>query len=205
MADAWLNPPPFRSRGATVYLPEVRAPMFPLQLAVDLFSLEPGHLPHGLPAVTFSAKVDTHTGAMLDMRVRPSRIGTITKLTYEAADALIAPAVSGEAPAGSAEAAARLQDLSDLTAALRARRRAAGAVSFTLPKVRPSNIPACVCLRVGLTRWVLRPMQPKLVVEAAAGTVAVSLEKASSPAHLMVEELMILAGHIAATVASDVR
>ena len=26
MAEAWLNPPPFRSRGATVYLPEVRAP-----------------------------------------------------------------------------------------------------------------------------------------------------------------------------------
>ena len=124
-----------------MYLPEVRAPMFPLQLAVELFSLEPGHLPHGLPAVTFSAKVDTHSGAVLDMRVRPSRIGTITKLTYEAADALIAPAPTPtqEATASPADTAARLRDLSDLTDALRARRRAAGAVSFTLPKARPSK------------------------------------------------------------------
>ena len=107
--------------------------MFPPELATDLFSLEPGHLPDGLPAMTFSATVDTATGALLDMRISPSAVGDIVKLTYDDVDATLG---GGQATAAAAVAAPDLHDLLGLAHKLRARRKAAGAMAFTLPKVR---------------------------------------------------------------------
>ncbi len=45
-----------RARTSTIYLPELKAPMFPLSISQDVLSLREGVERQGPPALTFSGK-----------------------------------------------------------------------------------------------------------------------------------------------------
>jgi len=121
-----------RGRGLTVYTPSFKAHMFPKALSTDLFSLEPGHEKEGIPAVTFSGKINDADATLLDFKVTPSILGRIEKVNYDQADKLIN---SRDVIPGEQTTAGNIRHLYELTLGMRARRVDNGAISMNSPSV----------------------------------------------------------------------
>jgi len=105
-----------RARGATLYLPDARAPMLPPQ-AIERLGLG---LAEVSPALSFG--LDLGPGnEILDTQVVPSWV-RVTRLSYEEAETRLE-----EAP---------FQDLLQIAQASQARRQERGAINIDLPEVR---------------------------------------------------------------------
>jgi len=80
------------SRSSTMYLPELRAMMFPANLTNSLFSIEPDQ---NTAVFTVSFRYSSQ-GHIADYRVRLGLVRRVVKLTYEEVDAMLANQVSTE-------------------------------------------------------------------------------------------------------------
>ena len=105
-----------RDRGATLYLPDGKAPMLPPSAARRLGM----GLSETSPALSFGLELDAD-GNVTDLRVTPSTV-RVTRLTYEEAEKRL------DAPP--------LDELYALAREFHARRRQNGAVRIDLPEVR---------------------------------------------------------------------
>ena len=82
------------SRAVTYYLPEGRVLMMPSRIAEDAAALLPGV---DRPALSFFATLD-ETGALLESEIAPSIIRSRARVTYEEADASVLREQEGGAP-----------------------------------------------------------------------------------------------------------
>ena len=82
------------SRASTMYLPELRAMMFPAILTNTLFSIEPNKR---TAVFTVSFRID-EKGDVADYKIRTGFVEKVQKLTYEQTDALIDNSVSPSDP-----------------------------------------------------------------------------------------------------------
>ena len=73
------------SRASTMYLPELRAMMFPAILTNTLFSIEPGRR---TAVFTVSFRYDAR-GEIIDYRIQSAMVERVQKLTYEETDSLL--------------------------------------------------------------------------------------------------------------------
>lgn len=160
-----------QSRTVTVYLPDRRALMLPSALSEDAASLISGVV---RPTLSFFATVDG-AGSLLESEIVPSVIRSRGRVTYEEADAAVrsGDALSGvpapELPAG---VVGQLRALHGLALRLEAARVAAGAHVIRAPEVD---------LRA-----------------AADGSLTLKRMEADDPGRVLVSEMMVLAGRIAA-------
>jgi exoribonuclease-2 len=113
-----------RRRGATVYMPTGRIPMFPTELSEGAFSLQRGEL---RPALSFMVEFDGR-GQLGAWRIVPSVVRVTHRLTYDEADDLLGEA-EGELP----EALRTLHALCDHLASERLDR---GAFQIHIPDVK---------------------------------------------------------------------
>ncbi|NLF92526.1 MAG: RNB domain-containing ribonuclease [Oligosphaeraceae bacterium] len=111
-------------RPLSLYLPTTVVTMFPERLGCDLASLEAGKL---RPALSFLVEFSPE-GELLDWEMTLSQIKVARRLTYHAADALLAT--------GEGETGAALQALQRLGGHLRQVREEAGAVSLNRPELK---------------------------------------------------------------------
>ena len=118
-----------RARGATLYLPDTRAPMLP-PLAIERLGLG---LADVSPALSFGLDLGAG-GEMVGLEVVPSWV-RVTRLTYEEAEARLE-----ETP---------FQSLLQIAQANQDRREARGAINIDLPEVR---------MRVEQGQVVIRPL-----------------------------------------------
>lgn len=120
------------ARAATYYFPDGKLPMLPPCLGDDAASLMPGA---DRPALSFLVTLSL-LGEILDVSITPSLIRSRGRMTYEAADAILAGgSIPGPLP-GQAEAIAEaLGRLRPLCEVLEADRIAAGAVVIRAPEV----------------------------------------------------------------------
>jgi exoribonuclease-2 len=108
-----------QERGTSIYLPEMRLPMFPEEISENTLSL----LAHQeRPALSFLVEVSPE-GEIRDWQIRPSRIRVKRRLTYQEVDQFLA------------ERDETLAALIRLTQQLKARRLAQGGYELKLPEV----------------------------------------------------------------------
>ena len=175
-AEAW-------ARGSSVYFPTGAVPMMPRPLATGPMSLR-GSASSGGTAVATScalsigADVDMESGEVLHAVLTPSTVAVTHKLTYDQADQLLATSEAGHP-------LALLAAVAQVRAECRAR---GGAVNVDLPQVEVHVTGACLSggpasARVHLSR--IDPLPP------------------GYGARNLVQECMVLAGHVAAKFAGD--
>ncbi|MCL6622359.1 MAG: RNB domain-containing ribonuclease [Syntrophobacterales bacterium] len=107
-----------RERATSIYLPELRLPMFPEELSENTLSLLEGE---ERLALSFLIHL-TPAGEVRDAAIHPSVIRVKRRLTYAQVDAIL-------------EGDPVLRRLADLTARLKARRLAAGGYELKLPEI----------------------------------------------------------------------
>lgn len=111
------------ARGTSLYLPGLTVPMLPERLCNDLCSLMPD-----VDRLAMSLFMDIRDGAVVDHRLTKSVIHSKARLTYRDVNRLWA---AGESDI-SEDIRQALNDMRELSRALRARRDAAGAIDFEL-------------------------------------------------------------------------
>jgi exoribonuclease-2 len=160
-----------QARAVTLYLPDRRALMLPSPLSEDAASLVSDA---ARPTLSFLATVDAE-GALAAWEIVPSVIRSRGRVTYEEADAAVRSAQEGatvpepELPAG---VAGQLRAIHAIALRLEAARVAAGAHVIRAPEVD---------LRVGMD-----------------GSIDIKRMEADDPGRVLVSEMMVLAGRIAA-------
>src|SRR5258708_18270764 len=107
------------ARGTTVYLPETTVRWLPDPISTGAATLAVG----GERRVLTTDVELSAIGELISYKIYPERIRIGARLTYEAADRILA----GECPTADPSTFALLDRLRDTTAKLRDRRRAAGA------------------------------------------------------------------------------
>ncbi|MDX9721757.1 MAG: RNB domain-containing ribonuclease [Myxococcota bacterium] len=113
-----------RRRATTLYLPEAKLPMFPLELSEDLFSLLPGE---ERAALSFWLEFDEDFRCLSE-RLERTWIRSAGRLSYTEVDALL------EQPRSSSGFLSALPRLSELCATLARRREDNGAFSLDIPE-----------------------------------------------------------------------
>jgi hypothetical protein len=158
-------------RATSVYLPECTYAMLPHEV-VSHCGLDAGERA-GAPvqALTFSMLLDRATGALTSWRVQPTRV-TVKRLTYEAVDAILSDVASPLTDGLPARVADDVRLLYAIAQQRVCYRRNAGAVLMHFP----------------------RP----IVKVAADGTIAVKAEFVRTASSVLIEELMVAAGEVAA-------
>ena len=160
-----------QSRAVTLYLPDRRALMLPSPISEEAASLVAGA---ARPSLSFIATIDA-TGALLDWEITPSVIRSRGRITYEEADAAVRSGQEGSPfaepvlPPGTVE---QLRALHAVALLLEAGRVAAGAHVIRAPEVD---------LRV----------EPD-------GSITIKRMESDDPGRVLVSEMMVLAGRIAA-------
>lgn len=157
------------ARGTTVYLPETTIRMLPDPLSTAAASLIADAERHVL---TTDARLSP-TGELLGYSIVPERIKVGAKLSYDAADRMLASGASG---AEEAENLKLLTRLRDAAAKLRERRLAAGA-------------------------RLIHRREPK--VSVVDDSIEVKVIDSSSMSRELVAEFMVLSNYIAARIAAD--
>jgi len=158
-----------RRRASTIYLPHRRYAMFPQSL-VQLFTLAPNQ-PN--TALTFSARLDPATGALVDYRVQPSLVD-ITRVTYHQVEHVLdSPILAGDVLSSD------LFDLYKVAELRRTYRNNIGARLINLP-------------------------DPDVKVTREDDRAEIKLLPNTTPkSRVLVEELMVLAGELAAKLAIE--
>ena len=160
-----------QTRAVTLYLPDRRVLMLPPPISEDAASLVSDTV---RPALSFFATVDD-AGALVAWEIAPSVIRSRGRVTYEEADAAVRSAQEGtsvaepELPAG---LCGQLWALHDVALKLESSRIAEGAHLIRAPEVD---------LRVGTD-----------------GSITLKRMGADDPGRVLVSEMMVLAGRIAA-------
>ncbi len=106
------------NRGSSIYMPDLKVPMLPVNLAEGLCSLRAGEL---RPGVSVLAKL-TPMGELMDFEIVPSVIRVARQLTYYDANVM-------------ADDDREIRILRDLAGKFRETRLADGAVQITLPEI----------------------------------------------------------------------
>jgi exoribonuclease-2 len=157
-----------RRRASTIYLPHRRYAMFPPSL-VQLFTLTPNQ-PN--TALTFSARLDPATGALVDYRVQPSLVN-ITRVNYYHVEQVLN---------GSAASDVQSRDLFELHHVAQLRRQYRNSIGARL-----INLP-----------------DPDIKVTRDGDNPQIKLMPNTTPkSRVLVEELMVLAGELAAKLAIE--
>lgn len=144
-------------RGTTVYLPDQKYPMFPPAVSEELLSLRAG-APR--PVVSFYFFFGRPEDEAPAPRIIKEQLAVERNLSYGAVDAILRDGDDADLDVAPIRAAARVAE------SLRARRVAAGAVSFNSPELK--------------------------VKVDEAGRVSIARLDTGSPARRMVSEMMIL-------------
>ena len=201
------------SRAVTFYLPECRALMLPRPIAEDAAALQPGM---ARPALSFFVTLGTG-GEILDWEIVPSVIRSRTRVTYEQADDAVldgagAPrAIAGEPGPGDGDAPPHAilagTPLPPAGGGTDAPHRAAGlqplsaAVAAGLRRLH-DLARQLEASRVASGAHLIRAPEIDIVVEAD-GTITLKRLEGDSPGRLLVSEMMILTGRIAARFCLD--
>lgn len=157
-----------RRRASTIYLPHRRYAMFPPSL-VQLFTLTPDQ-PN--TALTFSARLDPATGALVDYRVQPSLVN-ITRVTYYHVERVLGSSAANDAQS---------RDLLELHHVAQLRRQYRNSIGARL-----INLP-----------------DPDVKVTRDGDLPLIKLQPNTTPkSRVLVEELMVLAGELAAKLAAE--
>ena len=114
-----------RLRGTSLYLPDLTVPMLPERLSNDLCSLMPD-----VDRLAMSLFMDIREGNITDHRLVRSVIHSHARLTYQAVNRLFEGGETGISP----EIASALNDMKTLSAGLRQKRVARGAIDFEMDK-----------------------------------------------------------------------
>jgi exoribonuclease-2 len=154
------------ARGTTVYLPETTVRMLPDAVSTDRASLRAGSERH----VLTTDVILSDTGEITSSTLYPELLRVDTRLTYDQADAIITGA------AGGTENTALLEQLREVTARLRDRRRAAGARLF---------------------------QRRELKVSVVGDQIDIQIIDPASPSRELVAELMVLSNSVAARLGAD--
>jgi len=115
------------TRGTTVYLPDMKYPMFPPSLSDELLSLKAGH---PRPVISFYFRFPTHDSGPGEPRIVKERLTVSRNLTYDQVDSLLLDGVESDL-SGSV-----LRTAHTLATNLTGRRTAAGAVTFHSPELK---------------------------------------------------------------------
>ncbi|VFM95327.1 MAG: exoribonuclease-2 [Candidatus Kentron sp. G] len=145
-----------RSRGATLYLPELTAPMLPRQVSEE-FGLGQKEIS---PALSFGLDLDAD-GSVVRLEVLPTLV-RVERLTYAAVEKRM-----GEAP---------FCHLWQIAKAARERRRAAGAVFITLPDVTVQVMDGKVHIR-SLPEFDSRILVEEAMIMAGEATARFAFER----------------------------
>lgn len=173
-----------RKRASTVYLPELVQAMLPLEMARDLMSILPSHRSH---ALTFAVRLSPQ-GDILESEIFPSLLQNITRTNYDAVDAVLnhkALALDGPDSLKPLPESydllvePTLHRLYELSLLRRSWRKRQGALITNLPKAKP-------------------------ILSEGGAHVDVLFDCASdSKAQILVSEMMILTGQVAAKYATE--
>jgi exoribonuclease-2 len=193
------------SRAVTFYLPECRALMLPRPIAEGAAALQPGV---ARPALSFFATLG-EGGEILDLEIVPSVIRSRTRVTYEQAD----DAVLGEAAEPGATAGGEPQVIRTGTTQPSAGAGGESPYSAAEPQPLPAGVAAGLrrlhdlalqleASRVASGAHLIRAPEIDIVVEAD-GTITLKRLEGDSPGRLLVSEMMILTGRLAARFCLD--
>lgn len=217
--------PLIQQRVQTLYMPEMHVSMLPRVLGELKFSL--GETAHTLRdgsqyAFSFSAKLDTRNGSILDWHVRPSVVHKVHKIYYDDLDKLLeplAPVMSDphldlnnsfvhphdaaqQQPANTTTTVPKEaeKDLIDIYKLIRTHQLARirnGSLNF----IRPSPIISLDDAPIDLPRYDFNG-KPRYATKLP--TLRVSLDRSAiSPARQMVAETMILGGRVVSQCARE--
>lgn len=192
------------SRAVTFYLPERKVFMLPASIAEDAAALLPGVV---RPALSFFATL-SEDGEMLGWEIVPSVIRSRARVTYEEADDVVVAAGRSTNTVGPGrEGGPRPPDRSDTPAG--ADGEAASGVFATSPQRDPPAVAAPQLLvlhrlafgleaaRIRAGAHIIRAPEIDLTV-LPDGTISLKRLEAEGPGRLLVSEMMVLAGRIAA-------
>eukprot|EP00762_Andalucia_godoyi_P005457 ANDGO_08348.mRNA.1 putative ribonuclease sll1290 len=169
-------------RITSVYLPEKTIPMLPSSLSEGLFSLAADR---PCAVLSFCARLSSD-GTILESRIVPAVVRRIVRLTYEGVDGLLA-AYQGAADGAAPHSVRVLTALHRFSVARERFRKASGAIAVDLPQCesRVSYVQTSPSRR-GDPQVVLDVQRPYL-----------------SKSKSLVQEMMVLAGSIAAAFTSQ--
>lgn len=160
-------------RATSVYFPEKVYPMLPEDFVQHLGLDTKLRSRAGAAALTFSMRLHPQTGLLIEWHVRPTRLPNVQRITYRAVDDVLADRASPLTDGLSRRCANDLRLLDEM-AQLRAdyRRHTLGALMIQFPR-------------------------PEVKVDSNFG-IHIKTERVRSAASILVEEMMVLAGEVAA-------
>lgn len=160
-------------RGVSVFLPEKHFPMLPHSVSSTVFSIHPGKDTHVL---TFAARLDSN-GSIVEKQIFPSVVHNVAKISYKSADEVLEKTAKNAGVHLSPEHERVLSSLREWARKRRAFREGRGAIILDVPEPYVS-------------------VRGKKIVVSKG-------EVRSSLSRWLVEELMILAGQVAAEYAKE--